>query len=237
MTFEFVGTSEEDYKTLIGLIKGNQGLFKSLRQSNYLMGRFKSQRTSDTIESVKEFFGIDIRADQTLVSVDAYARWAAYGTNSLRPVTWMFLVDKYGIVAQYKLGYIGDMKSGTRPDPSKTQLQWLRTCPVKEFIEPSAIPSGEHIGTIGQRLQVTGVITKISTFHKQKFHYYDTDVGYLTTIKVGNDILIYWGVLKNQKEGNKVVLKFTVKEHTIRNGIKQTTIARPAIQMQKELEF
>lgn len=238
MTFEFDGNCEDYYKTLTGLIKGNQGLFKSIKQSNFLVKRFREEMCAfDAPASVKQYFGIDMSEDQIAVSINATTRWADYGTRSIRPVTWIFVIDKYGIVAEYKLGYTGDMRSGTSPDPLKTKQLWVRTAPVKEFDEPVVASPGEHIGTIGQRMQVTGKIVRIGTYSKPRFHYYDSDVGYVTTIKVGNDMLIYWGALRDKQEGDVITLKFTVKEHANRNGINQTVISRPSLLVQKELEL
>lgn len=235
MSFNFELGSEDTFQTLKTLIKLNQGLFKSLKQSRFLFERYSQNRPYDTVESVKKNFGIDLAPGQCLAEVNASVRWADYGTRSWRPVCWMFVVDKYGVVAQYKLKFVGESNTGTSPDPSKTQLLWERTCEVKEFEVPAEPTPSEFVSHKGRRIVITGTVTKIRSFPKVRYHYYDSDVGYLTQIKVDNNIVIYWGKLNDVNEGETVTVKATIKDHSIKDGIKQTIINRPVIIKEEEV--
>lgn len=240
MSFHFSSPNDQTtYLSLTGMIKNNQGLFKTLKQSNYLFGLYQKTREFDTVDSVKKFFGIDLVEGQCIVEVNAAMRWAEYGTRSWRPVCWMFVVDKYGIVAQYKLGYTGDTASGTSPDPKKTKQVWQRSCEVKEFevpVDEAKTPS-EWISNKGRRIDIVGTVKKIRTFSRPAFHYYDDGVGYMTLIMAGNDQVIYWGKLADVNEGDAVKVRATIKDHSIKDGIKQTVINRPALIKDKQEEL
>ncbi len=79
----------------------------------------------------------------------------------------------------------------------------------------------EHVGTVGERITIEGAI--FFTTH------YETDYGttHVTGIKdAAGNIFIQKGVRLGQR-GDNVWIKATVKEHTVRDGVKQTIICRP----------
>ena len=79
----------------------------------------------------------------------------------------------------------------------------------------------EHVGTVGERITLEGTITFSTS--------YDTAYGttYVTGIKdAAGNIYIQKGVPLGQR-GDNVWIKATVKEHAVRDGVKQTIISRP----------
>ena len=232
MSFQFNSDSDQStYNDLTSLIKKNNGLFRTWKQANFLFSVYKKLREFDTKESVQNFFGITLEDGQHLVDVSASTRWAEYGARSYRPVCWMFVVDKYGIVAQYKLGYVGSSDTGTAPDPKKTKLLWNRTCEVKELEPPveQVVAPSEYVSHIGRRIEMVGVVKKIRAYTKPKFHYYDSDIGYMTQIMVGSNVVIYWGSFPDVKETDMIKFRATIKDHSIRDGVRQTTVNRPVL--------
>lgn len=226
---EFDGNS---YKTLTNLVKSNNGQFKSYKQAQFLTKTYRALRQFDNVESVRANFGIEMTESQYVVMVNAYTRWVNYGSDSYRPVTWVFVMDEHGVVAQYKLGYVGTMRQGTSPDPSKTQQLWARTgavTPLEQPEQPVVAPS-EHIGQVGSRMTFEGMIKSVTTFFRRRVSYYDSGVGYLTRVLVDGNEVVYFGQLG--EKGATVKFVATVKEHGEYNGRKQTVVSRPKLVQQ-----
>lgn len=221
----------ELYNSLSSLVKKNNGQFKSVKQAEFLFKRLSSQFVEDggDYSLVKKYFGIDMIDGQIKVEVQAHMRWADYGAKSHRPITWVFVLDQHGVVGQYKLGYVGDLRSGCSPDPMKTKVLWQRQGEVVPLAKPEVIkadePVSEHIGTVGARVAIEGVIKSVSEFARRTFHYYDSGVGYVTRIDVAGSDVVYFGHLGDK--GETVSIKATIKEHGEYKGRKQTVISRP----------
>lgn len=78
-----------------------------------------------------------------------------------------------------------------------------------------------HIGTVGERREISGTIYFVTG--------YDTQFGYTTVTGIKDEagnIIIQKGVPVGEK-GEQVRLKATIKEHAVRDGIAQTIISRP----------
>lgn len=230
--FSFNTQSDADaFKSLSSLVKTNNGQYKSVKQAQFLDKVCRRARQGyDTPESVMNFYGIPMGADQYIVQTSAMTRWADYGSRSARPVTWIFVMDTHGVVAQYKLGYVGDMRSGTSPDPKKTQKLWERVGEAVPLEVPVAevLPESFHIGAIGNRLELQGVIKSVIEFQRTtRFSYYDSGAGYVTKIDIDGSDVVYFGHLG--AKGETVRVKATIKDHSIRDGRKQTVISRPKV--------
>jgi hypothetical protein len=104
---------------------------------------------------------------------------------------------------------------------SEAQAAAAREAAQRELSRQQADATSQHIGIIGRRIEIEGVITFTAT--------YETRFGttYVTGIKdkAGN-IYIQKGVAIGAK-GEEVNLLATVKEHATRDGVKQTIISRP----------
>lgn len=228
--FSFNTQSDADaFKSLSSLVKTNNGQYKSFKQAQFLDKMYRRGRQGcDTAESVMKFFGIPLAENQYLLETSATTRWADYGSRSVRPITWMFVMDVHGVVAQYKLGYVGDMRQGTCPDPKKTQKLWERVGEVIPLEVPVAevLPESSHIGAIGKRLELQGVIKSVIEFQRTtRFSYYDSGAGYVTKIDVDGSDVVYFGHLGDK--GDTIKVKATIKDHSIRDGRNQTIISRP----------
>lgn len=240
MNFEFSSSFDGDmYKTLSSLVKFNNGQFKSVKQAAYLTKMIKRHREGlDAVDSVRRNFGIDMTETQWIATVDAYMRWTDYGSDSYRPVTWVFVMDEHGVVAQYKLKYVGTMRKGTSPDPTKTQTLWQRVGEVVPLEKTEVIAveekQSEHVGSVGDRTVVRGVVKSVIEFERQRFHYYDTGVGVITRLDVDGSDIVYFGSLGADK-GDIVEVKATIKQHGEYKGRKQTVIARPKVLVHRQV--
>lgn len=230
--FNFSSQFDADVnKTLSYLVKTNNGQFKSFKQAQFLGKTYRRSREGfDTVDSAHRNFGIELSEGQYMVFAEASVRWADYGTKSYRPVTWVYVMDEHGVVAQYKLKYVGDMRTGTHPDPAKTEKLWSRVGTVTPLVAPEApIPNESfHVGALGERLVLSGVIKSVIEFQRTvRFSYYDSGAGYVTKLDVDGNDVVYFGHLGDK--GTAVKVKATIKDHTIRDGRKQTIIARPKV--------
>lgn len=232
MNFQFSSSFDGDmHKTLTGLVKFNNGQFKSVKQASYLTKMIKRHREGlDAVDSVRKNFGIDMTETQWIATVDAYMRWADYGSDSYRPITWVFVMDEHGVVAQYKLKYVGSMRQGTSVDPTRTEVLWQRTAEVVPLEKPVVVEEkpSEHVGSVGVRTVIRGIVKSVIEFDRQRFHYYDSGVGCITRLDVDGSDIVYFGNLGADK-GDTVEVKATIKQHGEYKGRKQTVIARPKV--------
>lgn len=240
--FDFSSDYDKDtFLTLSGLVKKNEGLFKSAKQAQFLGKRYRAH-TADSVKhySAEEInrshlanYGVELDAanGQYAVHANGYMRWADYGSDSHRPVCWIFVMDDHGVVAQYKLAFVGTMRRGTSVDPEKTKLLWKREVTPVPFVEEVKTeedkPQSVHIGTVGERRIFKGIIQSVISFDRPKFHYYDSGVGYITRVIVDGSTVVYFGELGEKDK--EVEFKATVKEHGEYKGVKQTVVARPAL--------
>lgn len=88
----------------------------------------------------------------------------------------------------------------------------------------------QHFGEIKKRYTFEGVVGFcISLGMSEPFGYYDVpEERFMTQIRVGDDILMYFGKQLAEK-GEQIKFKGTVKEHSEHKGVKQTVINRPAL--------
>lgn len=229
--FEFSDGDDQTFKTLQGLVKFNNGQFKSVKQAEFLTKTLRRRRDGDTPEFVQSNFGVPMADGQYIVFVQATVRWVDYGSDSYRPVGWVFVMDAQGVVAQYKLSWQGTMRQGTSVDPSKTKEFWVRTEITTPLVfEKAAEPvqnQSQHIAQVGDRLELTGKVLSVAQFEKRKFHYYDSTIGNITRLDIGGNIVVYFGYLAER--GATVTVMATIKSHDEYQGRKQTVISRPKL--------
>jgi hypothetical protein len=132
MTFQWASSQDEDLaRTFSSAIKYRDGFFASFAQAKFLnrlpAGFLPCGPFAIIKAHMKAAFGVDVEPDQTVVQIEGMSNFGSYGVKGLRPSTWIYIIDNLGVVAKYKLKYVGDMRSGTRPDPKKTVLEWTRT--------------------------------------------------------------------------------------------------------------
>ena len=236
--FEFSSEWDADAsRTLGSLVKYNAGLFKSEKQASFILKTFprdySTKWTQETADFARKNFGIELPEGTVMCMISAYVRWVDYGAKSIRPVSWIFVLDSRGVVAQYKLGYVGDMRSGTAPDPSRTQCLFTRASDVAPIVDTAAAApvvsesNSTHIGTVGSRVTIKATIVMVKEFEGQKFHYYDSGRRTLTRLVSEGNNIVYFGFLGDK--GAEIEMKCTIKEHDEYNGVKQTVSSRPKV--------
>lgn len=127
MNFQWSTSRDEDLaRTFSSAIKYRDGFFASYAQANFLFNTGTFVRRNDALQ-LKLLFNVDVAAGQVAVIVCGMNSFGSYGVKGLRPSTWIYVIDNLGVVAKYKMKYVGDMRSGTHPDPKKTIVEWTRT--------------------------------------------------------------------------------------------------------------
>jgi hypothetical protein len=123
--FEWLCGSGEIHKSLMNLVKYNEGSWKSEKHGLFFIEKHAVRKTG---EELKNNFGINER-DSVLIATEAYMRYS-HGARGMVPYTTYFIIDEIGVKAVYRLHYKGNMRDGCRPDTTKTECKFKRigTC-------------------------------------------------------------------------------------------------------------
>lgn len=233
--FHFYADGGEQFKSLSGLIKFNNGLFKSDKQAWVICNRvFTKIRVDDG--SYQQHYNINVDIGDYIYIVEGIMSWTDYGSRSKIPVSWFFIADEFGIKKQFKLKFKGNLRDGAYPDPSRTELLWERPAnvvlPEKKVAAPvvkADEPASEWIGKVGQRTVFKGKVLSVNEYQTtSRFHYYDSGVRIRTTVDVDGSVVVYWNSLADAAKGDSIEFVATVKDHTEYNGKKQTVVSRAA---------
>lgn len=233
MTFQFASETDKDtFMSLKGLTNKNQGFFKSVKQAQFLFRQYNELFNSlHTHAQVRENFGVIVADDQITVEANAYTSWANYGTRSIVPVLYVFVLDKIGVVATYKVGGNGNLRDGWSPDPTKSKLVWVRSddavCPwsfptEQEVAQQKAAePVSQWLGYPGDKVQAT--LTLLRSRHIGSSRFGDV---FLSVFKdAAGNIVNIWRMFDLQ-DGDTVTVKGTIKATDAYMGTKQTTLTR-----------
>lgn len=229
---EFFGsTDEQTFISMRGMIKRG-GTFKSAKQRDFLLKSYTDQmlnvrETFDRAQrEVKKFFGIDLREGEVYVSVDAFTRWADYGSRSVIPMLYVFILDRFGVARQYKVNGNGNSRDGWAPNPEKCKLMWERPADAElpVFEEPvAAEPKKESswFANVGEKVTVKVKVKAVkdlgySRFGKMEITVFEDENGNVINVwKAG-----YADI------GAELTIKGTVKACDEYRGVKQTTLVR-----------
>ena len=224
--FNFSSNADEQtFISLRGLVKNN-GFFKSEKQQKFMLKTYKDSMTD------LKFLGVKLcETDVTYVTISAYYQWADYGSRSIVPTIITFVLDEFGVRAQYKTGGFGNLREGWSPDPTKCKTIWERDESIekpvfnqpKEQVGTSDEPKSVWLGQVGDRLTITGVITFAKCIGASQW-----GAKWITVLKDDNGNQIKaWKYLG--EKGDTVTIKGTVKEHGDYNGALDTTLTRISI--------
>lgn len=143
----------------------------------------------------------------------------------------------------YKEGFIGSLASAFDNYGKLTEKQVLA---VRKCIESNKARKAEwadkkalldatrkHIGTVREKLTLTLTLKKRIQIESAKFSYYDSGITDLCIFEdADKNIVIYKGRssdIEQLNEGDTATIKATIKEHGVRDGVKQTIIQRPKL--------
>jgi len=233
MTFSFSSPADQEtFMSLKGLSNKNNGFFKSVKQAKFLFKQYSETFNSyHTRAQVIDNWGVLVADDQITVEVTAYTRWADYGSRSVIPVMYVFVLDKMGVVASYKVGGSGNLRDGWSPDASKTKMLWVRpddavcswTFPTEQELaaQKAAEPESNWLGYPGDKVETTLMLVRTRDIGYSRF-----GEVFLSVFKdeSGNIVNIWRNM--NLQEGETIKVKGTIKSTDDYKGTKQTTLIR-----------
>lgn len=233
MSFDFASQDDQTlFISLKGLCNKNQGFFKSVKQSQFLFQQYtKRFDLNHTREQVSTMWGVPVAADQITVEAMAYTRWADYGSRSMVPVLYVFVLDSLGVVAQYKVGGSGNLRDGWAPDAKKTKLLWARSeTAVAPFTLPTAAevavekadePVSQWVSTVGHKVELT-----VTLIRERDLGYGRFGQMFISVFRdTAGNIINVWKKF-DLAVGQTVDMMATVKAHDEYKGTKQTTLTR-----------
>lgn len=147
-------------------------------------------------------------------------------TNNLHPVVAAALgdfFDKMRAVAQEYGGLTEGQNKAVLGMIAKSEARVAERAKARaDALQIDAEKSG-WIGTVGQRQMFTLTVRLVITLEGQ----YGFSYLHVMNDEAGN-VVVYKGTKKLAERGGVVTVKATVKEHDVRDGVRQTKIARPA---------
>lgn len=159
------------------------------------------------------------RAEQELAERNLSQAWMIYTATARDDFKYeeQTIADMVGKLVQY-----GSLSSAQWSFMERLFAQ-IDGRAAKEAQRAADAAKSNHVGTVGERIIIEGTIFFTTD--------YETDYGttYVTGIKdAAGNIFIQKGVAIGRK-GEDIQIKATIKEHSIREGVKQTIISRPKI--------
>lgn len=153
------------------------------------------------------------------------------------------IYDDYGRITGYVEGFMGSMASAfdkygkLTPNQSAAVLKGIdaRAARKAEWADKQAVlnASRKFLGEIGKKLEVELTVKKVIKIEGASFSYYDSGISYLFIMEdADSNVVVYKGrsgVFMELEEGATIRLQATVKDHGVRNDVKQTIIQRPKI--------
>jgi hypothetical protein len=227
MSFNFPCAEEQQqFMQYKGFIKNNNGLFKSNKQANFLMGQLT--RSFDRIWTREVFlnnFGVEVAEDQVAFTVTAHTQWASYGARSIIPLLYIFVLDRAGVVAHYKMGGNGNLRDGWAPSKDKLALVWQRAAdtvlPAVEETPAEPVRASEWLGQPGDKVTAELRLVRsrdmgYSRFGPMFLSVFEDDQGNVVNV---------WKNFELNK-GDRVRVTGTVKAADMYQDRKQTTLTR-----------
>lgn len=175
---EWHNPDHEQYMSLQGLVNKNNGLFKSVKQKQFILNRWASEPLDGPEAELRaKNFGTPVQAGNRTVQPGGLYVWADYGSRSLIPFLYVFELDDCGVVRKWKVGYKGNLRIGAAPDPKKAKLEFTRpegldTSHLEvvksdaekktEFYKGLGGSVGQYIGEVGKRMPLGPVTLKKS---------------------------------------------------------------------------
>lgn len=238
-------THEDMIRSLSSLIKHNNGLFKSERQGFFL--RNQGWRTSENEDGVNHMRSIGVPVDlnkHTEVghftqfhNFNPYSAEGARAGRGGRTSHHVYLMDKHGVVAAYKLG-----QTQHQFDPKKTQKVWERpadavTSGNEHHVEEDPHMVSKHLGKVGDKITHDVTVVRLHNLGPSRFApaYTRAPDQYMTVMKTDEGHIIHhYGTppasLRGYRTGDdwKGTVTGEVKKHHIdRNGNHVTILTRP----------
>lgn len=254
---------DERFKTLSSLVKYNNGVWKSAKQRDFLTGKngimggdaSNNGHQRRDYDNMKNWFGVeaDSKKNEYVIQTSGSVAWAP-GKKAWQRFEWMWVLDDYGVVKKYKLGFkiTGPGSSGV--DKKKTKLDWERSGKIdtkafddsakekaaaaaeREKVKKDTADKSQFVGSLGEWIEDKIVkIEKIVDLGEG-----DYGIRWMTIIKDedGNTYNYFgWPKINGTPEeiykGSYSMRAKVKKQYVNKNGIKVTVVGYPKFGVKK----
>lgn len=203
-------------------LKGESGSWSTGKQKIYpaesfSFGKFQGQTIADKIETESDYV--------LWYFNEVYYQEDIYGKKT--PKEW-FGGSAHAENMKVRIAHIIELFKASdsfgRYKNDDGQLVWTtseRLAKIKARRRKAA--SSEYYGNVGERTEVEMKLDFTTSF--------ESSFGrcYVQTFKSANHVFVYMGKDLGVDKGEKVNMKFTIKDHSEFRGVKQTKISRPTI--------
>lgn len=180
---------------------------------------------------MRDNYGVTLAEGQVATTVTAITRWANYGSRSMVPVMFAFVIDRMGVAALYRIGGTGNLREGWAPVPEKTRVEWTRdvsiTAPFawpteeEQAAAAAAEPVSQWVGTVGNRVEIQATLIRsrdmgVSRFGPMWLSVFQDTAGNIVNVWKNFDLAI----------GAQVNMTALVKSQDEYRGQHQTTVTR-----------
>ena len=247
MNFKWMTEQDGDlFRSLKGLVN-NGGFFKSSGQAAFFEKRISYNSNHIGPDNCWDA-SVEIAEGQYAIICEGLIGITgddnSWGSRSRRKA-WIFLMDSMGVVAMF-IGRCKHYSDGSSPNGEKTVREFVRTDDgraqelAKTWADERAAKTkaigdkraaSEHVGEVGERIEIEGVARLITSFDNA----YGTSYMYMIEDANGNAYkFIGKGIhtadnINGAHKNFKLKAKFTVKAHDEYNGQKQTVVNRPKV--------
>ena len=249
MNFKWMTDNDQEmFRSLKGLVN-NGGFFKSSGQAAFFEKRVRADSHhvgpctawDSSVDVAEGQYAIICEGLVGSGEVNYVNNWG----SRARRKAWIFVIDGVGVVAMF-IGRCKHYSDGSAPNGEKTVREFVRTDEgrahdlAKSFADERAAKAkaigdkraaSEHVGEIGERIEIEGVARLITSFDNA----YGTSYMYMIEDADGNAYkFIGKGIhtadnINGAHKNFKLKAKFTVKAHDEYNGQKQTVVNRPKV--------
>jgi len=226
---------KENFISLKGIVNNNYGNFKSIKQANF----FKENRSfplreakgSDWFAKMAENISLDEEDFLVVSRVEIDFGIHKRGGKGLRPITYVFICDIYGVKSFIKITHThetDDTGKVWRYPANKCTIEWER---LDDWEKPSYLeedtPESSFVGQSGERIERKVKFEGEHTFEKKDyFGNPQTNFIYKFRDNEGNLYVWFTTCVKFLKKGESLDIRMTIKEHNNFRDEKQTIVSR-----------
>jgi hypothetical protein len=149
------------------------------------------------------------------------AQWHAANEESVELIRGAYAISPEGSYHRNQLGKALALLNAGK------QLFWIDDCralAVEAYDKHAVRASSAHFGVVGQRMDVTFTVDFVMTFEP---YTYGAGCSYLNVGHTDNGNVVVYKGSHGWEKGETVTAKWTIKEHSERDGVLQTVLARP----------
>lgn len=217
--------ADEMLKTLNTLVKFNNGVFKSLKQSYFITKTISDYYSGFDVKHA----GISPESVGQVAYVEIPLRFAEYGRRSVRRLAYVYEYDQYGITRKWRLRFNHSSDgSSSCINPKGTELEWSRPDMSELDVthlnepEPEVKPEDDWVGDVGDKLKLTVTVKAVIAIDG-----YGGQPAFIYIFHDASGNTLKWkSSWRYIAKDDVIILQGTVKSQDIYKDVKQTVMTR-----------